>query len=129
MKYIAIFREPDGRVEAHSESAIIIHQENWKNWFERWGKAGKLNGGSGLTLTGRTIKNNGDNISNDIHKVGKEIVGGYILLNTDDLDEATEIIKSCPIFEFDGYAEIRELVAMQNDNSLKFKATKNIIAK
>jgi hypothetical protein len=113
MKYIAIFREPDGRAETHSESVVIIHQENLKNWFERWGKAGKLNSGSGLTLTGRTITNNGNTFNDDIHKVGKEIVGGYILLNADDLDEATEIIKSCPIFEFGGYAEIREL---QNQN-------------
>jgi hypothetical protein len=108
-KYIVIFREPDGRIETHSESVLIIHQDNWKKWFEKWGDLGKINGGGGLTLTGKILKNSGEVIINDIHKVGTEIVGGFILLNALDFEEAIQIIKSCPIFEFDGYAEIREL--------------------
>jgi hypothetical protein len=36
-------------------------------------------------------------------------VGGYLLLNADDFNEAVDIMKTCPIYEFDGYAEIREL--------------------
>jgi len=35
-------------------------------------------------------------------------VGGYLLINARDLDEATSLMQSCPIFEFGGYAEIRE---------------------
>lgn len=42
-----------------------------------------------------------------------EIIGGFLLLNAVDLDEATEIMTTCPIFEFDGIAEIRELQNQQ----------------
>jgi hypothetical protein len=107
--FIVIFREPDGRTIEHSEEEIKLHQLNWKSWLEKTGSSGKLKGGSGLTLNGNMITQDGV-IHNNIHTVGKEIIGGFLLLNCVNLDEATEIVKSCPIFEFDGYAEVRELI-------------------
>jgi hypothetical protein len=105
--YIAIFREPDGRQGAHTEQEVAAHRENWSKWFAEWGAKGKLAGGSGLTLTGRIIKNG--HATEGIYQVGTEIVGGFLLLKADDLDEATAIAASCPIYEFDGYAEVREM--------------------
>ncbi|MNL80742.1 hypothetical protein D3C87_2076680 [compost metagenome] len=52
---------------------------------------------------------NGGKISEGIHHVGTEIVGGFLLLKAEDLDEATAIAASCPIYEFDGYSEVREM--------------------
>lgn len=112
-KFIALFREPDGRTQPHSEAEISQHQENWKNWFARWGQQGKLNGGSGLTLNGRILKGNGNVVLNEIHKNQTEIIGGFLLLNADDFEEAVTIMQTCPIYEFGGYVEIREL---QNQN-------------
>lgn len=108
-KFIAIFREPDGRTAEHNGEAVKKHQENWKNWLSIWGQKGNLNGGSGLTLNGRLIKGNGSKVTNEIHRNGNEIVGGYLLLSAIDFDNAVAIMKTCPVFEFDGYAEIREL--------------------
>ncbi len=108
-KFIVFFREPDGRKVEHDDNEIKRHKENWKDWFSIWGQKGNLNGGSGLTLNGRIIKDYGKIITSEIHKSGTEIIGGYLLLNAVDFDEALEIMKTCPIYEFDGYAEIREL--------------------
>jgi hypothetical protein len=107
--YIVLFREPDGRTDEHPAEAIKKHQENWATWLNKWGSAGKLAGGSGLTLEGRMIKGHEAAITTDIHRVGTEIIGGFLLLKADDMDEAAQIAASCPIYEFDGYAEVREL--------------------
>lgn len=107
--YIVLFREPDGRAGQHSTEDTARHQQNWKAWFDKYGKEGKLAGGSGLSLNGRIIKGNHPTISEDIHHVGTEIIGGFLLLKAESLDEATSIAASCPIFEFDGYAEVREM--------------------
>ncbi|WP_426294880.1 YciI family protein [Dyadobacter endophyticus] len=104
--YIVIFREPDGRQGTHTEEEIAAHRENWAKWFAEWGAKGKLAGGSGLTLNGRIIRDG--QASEGIHQVGTEIVGGFLLLKAEDLDEATAIAASWPIYEFDGYAEVRE---------------------
>ncbi len=111
-KFIVFFREPDGRKESHQPEEIRKHQENWQQWFKEWIGKG-LNGGSGLTLDGVLIKGRGDIILHEVHQNGNEIIGGYVLLNTENFDTAITIMKSCPVYEFGGYAEIREL---QNQN-------------
>lgn len=107
--FIVLFREPDGRTVQHTPEAVQEHRQHWQAWFEKWGQEGRLNGGSGLTLNGALLKGNPATVTNDIHKTGTEIVGGFVLLKADDLQYAIAIMQSCPIFEFDGYAEIREM--------------------
>jgi len=106
--YIVLFREPDGREEPHSAEEISRHRANWSNWFAEWNERGRIAGGSGLTLQGRILFGN-DRVVQDIHRSGTEIVGGFLLLKAETLDEAARILRACPIFEFDGYAEVREL--------------------
>ena len=60
-------------------------------------------------LDGALLKGNRATVTNDIHKICTEIVGGFVLLKADDLHEAIVIMQSCPIFAFDGYAEIWEM--------------------
>jgi hypothetical protein len=45
---------------------------------------------------------------------GKEVVGGYLLIRSNDLDEAVEISKGCPGYEFDGSVEVREILMGQH---------------
>jgi len=107
--FIVLFREPDGRIEKHSEEDIARHQANWKAWFSKWSATGNLAGGSGLTMNGKQVKGKDQQIVNGIHYSGTEIVGGFLLLKAENLDEAVSIAASCPIYEFDGYAEVREM--------------------
>lgn len=106
--FIVIFREPDGRKDTHSEEETRIHQEHWKNWLSKWGAEGKLAGGNALTLNGALISAK-KHITPGVHQVGAEIVGGFLLLKADDLNEAVRIALDCPIYEFGGHAEIREI--------------------
>ncbi|MBS1602516.1 MAG: hypothetical protein JST42_07595 [Bacteroidetes bacterium] len=105
--YLVLFREPDGRMQPHSETDIMRHQQNWKAWMTKWGGNGSLSGGNGLTLEGRLIKEG--RVSDGIHRVGTEIVGGFLLIKAASMDEAVGIAESCPIYEFGGYAEVREM--------------------
>ncbi|MBS1663873.1 MAG: hypothetical protein JST68_22700 [Bacteroidetes bacterium] len=106
--YIVLFREPDGREIPHEEEDLLRHRQNWKEWFDVWGAKGNLAGGSALTLNGKVIKGEGL-VSEGIHRVGTEIIGGFLLLKAENLEEAVGIAESCPIYEFDGYAEVREM--------------------
>jgi len=95
-------------MDPHPEAGLAEHRKHWAEWMTRWQGEGRLKGGSSLTLEGRLIKGDGTTITNTIHKAGTEIVGGFLLITANDLDEATRIASSCPIYEFDGYAEVRE---------------------
>ena len=106
--YIVLFREPDGRKAPHSAAEVTRHRANWKNWMDEYGVKGNIAGGSGLTLEGYVIAVDGE-MARGMHRVGDEIVGGFLLIKADSLDEAAGIVRSCPIYEFGGYAEVREM--------------------
>ncbi|MCO4293038.1 YciI family protein [Solitalea sp. MAHUQ-68] len=105
--FIVLFREPDGRQNTHSEEEISKHRDNWKDWMETYGTKGNLAGGSPLTLKGVTIDVN-KKVVKDIYKAGTEIIGGFLLLKAENIEDAIAIISSCPIFDFEASAEIRE---------------------
>jgi hypothetical protein len=107
--FLVLFREPDGRTNKHTDEEIKLHRKRWEKWLSQWKTEGKFTGGGGLTLNGRLIKGKDVRVTNEIHQTGTEIVGGYLLIKANDLDEAAKIIRNCPIYEFDGYAEIREV--------------------
>ena len=108
-RFIILVREPDGRQDDHTEEQIKAHRANWNKWFEKYGKSGNFLGGSALSLNGKIITGPGAKVVDEIHKVGTEIVGGYLLITAEDLDAAVAIAREIPVFEFDGYLEVREL--------------------
>jgi len=56
------------------------------------------------------VNENFNVIDGPYYKTDKEIVGGYLIMQATDLPEVTSLIKSCPVFELDGFAEIREMM-------------------
>lgn len=108
--FLIILREPDGRLEPHDEFEVKAHRQRMGEWFQKHIQAGNVAGGSALSLNGKQIKGRNAQVVNEIHRVGTEIVGGYILLKAIDLEDAVAIMCSFPVYEFDGYAEIRELM-------------------
>ncbi|WP_259068981.1 hypothetical protein HDF24_05865 [Mucilaginibacter sp. X4EP1] len=108
--FIVILREPDGRQDVHDPIEVKEHRVRMSAWFQQHIKSGNITGGSALTLKGVQIKGRNADVVNDIHQVGTEIVGGYLLLKAIDWDNAIEMMKSFPVYEFDGYAEIREFL-------------------
>lgn len=107
MKYLILFREPDGRKDPHSPEEIAAHRRNWQAWMEPLLEQNRLTDGKPLSLEGAIIRGRDRQVTNGPHTVGTEIVGGYHILDAGSLEEATAIMKACPIFEFDGYVEIR----------------------
>jgi hypothetical protein len=84
----------------------------WKNWIEELTKNDKYNGGERLARNGAVIKGSKKEISDGPYTESKEIVGGYVSIKSDDLQQAIEIARGCPIFNYDGNVEIREVAKM-----------------
>ncbi|HVU58777.1 MAG TPA: ester cyclase [Puia sp.] len=120
-QFLVLFREPDGRKDTHTPEEIAQHRKRWNSWSEQMNKEDRIAGGMPLTLTGKILRETHDSdqaqssspsVGEGPHKAGEEIVGGYLLINAHSLDEAATLMQSCPIFEFGGYAEIREGMTM-----------------
>ena len=66
--------------------------------------------GEPLTPEGRMVKSNGKVVTDGPFAEGSEVVGGYLLVEANNFDEAVEMSKGCPILEYeDGTVEVRQI--------------------
>ncbi|HTP58521.1 MAG TPA: YciI family protein [Spirochaetia bacterium] len=110
--YIFLFR---GGLDFRTASPEQLQKamQKWQLWMDRLAKDGKLSSsGNRLNGTGSVIRGNKKEVFEGPYVEGKEIVGGYMGVKAASLEEAIEIGKGCPIFDFGGSTEVREVVAM-----------------
>ena len=81
-------------------------------WFGALKEAGKVKVGQPLGSQGRIIsgKNNGM-VADGPFAESKEAVGGYLLLQAEDLNEAVEIARSTPTLKYGITVEVRPVLA------------------
>jgi hypothetical protein len=110
--YIFLFRGGLDFTKASPEQLQQVLM-NWKNWTEELSRKGIYNGGERLTRNeAAVVKGSAKQVSDGPYAESKEIIGGYISIKADNLQHAIEISKGCPIFNFDGNVEIREVGKM-----------------
>jgi len=73
---------------------------------------GKLVGGQPLNCELRSITESGTKIIDRPLAEGKELVGGYLIVKANSLNEASELAKGCPGFEHACTIEVREISEM-----------------
>jgi len=111
-KYLYLFRGGDARRASDSPEQMQAHMELWKNWMGGLANTGQLVDGLPLGQEGKVVEKAGEAITDGPFAEGNEIVGGYLILNAEGLNEAVEISKGCPIFEHEGTVEVREIMSM-----------------
>src|SRR5882762_8156283 len=76
---------------------------NWKNWTEELSKKGIYGGGERVTRNdAAVVRGNTKQVFAGPYTANNEMVGGYIKIKAENLQQAIEISKDCPIFNFDG---------------------------
>ena len=110
-EFLFLFRGGDaGRADLQqSPEQWQQHMVKWKSWMDLLAKEGKMTGGQPLNKEGAVVTGTNKKVTDGPFIEGKEIVGGYLVVNANDLKEATEMAKGCPIFEHDGIVEVREI--------------------
>lgn len=110
-EFLYIFRGGDAKrlQEQGSPEQWQAHMMKWKTWMDSLASKGQLAGGQPLNMEGKVLSGSAKKLTDGPFVEGKEIVGGYLLVKANDLNDATELAKGCPIFEHDGILEVREL--------------------
>lgn len=110
---LTLIREPDGRTVMPPAEEIHQHQFNMKAWINDLQEKGHWEDGRPLSLIGTVLRSaeTGVQIQEGPYQVnGLEIVGGYMLIKGNDLDEVVALLKTFPVFDVDGFVEIREVM-------------------
>jgi hypothetical protein len=87
--------------------------KQWQDWIGGIAAQGKFVSTNQLGFTGKTLKSNGV-VTDGPYAEVKEIVGGYIIVKANSLDEAMELAKGCPILFIGGHVEVRDIMVLAN---------------
>ncbi|MCH5598153.1 YciI family protein [Niabella ginsengisoli] len=110
--FLFIFRRDENDIPKLSPEQMQEDTQKWIDWIGGIAAQNKLNNrGNRLERTGKVVK--ADNMITDgPYMELKEAIGGYIVVTAESLDEAAELAKGCPIFNYKGNVEVREIKAM-----------------
>jgi len=106
-EYILLYRGNEWYNDISPEELRNVMNQ-CKAWFERLSADGKVKGGQPLGREGATLSGkNGRVVSDGPFAESKEAIGGYMLLQAGDLEEAIAIAKGNPILAYGTTIEVR----------------------
>ncbi|HEX6938143.1 MAG TPA: YciI family protein [Longimicrobiales bacterium] len=82
--------------------------ERWNAWCDDLAAQGKLRSGNTLAPERRIVSGAGHAVDGPFAEA-KELIGGYILLQAESLDEATAIAQTCPNLPYGMVVEVRPI--------------------
>lgn len=95
-----------------SPEEMQANMKLWMDWIGGIAAQNKLvDRGNRLEPDGKVLRPN-NVITDGPYSEIKERIGGYTLVKAESIEAATELAKGCPILNFGGNVEIREIGAM-----------------
>jgi hypothetical protein len=87
--------------------------QKWMAWMKDLGAKGHLKDrGQPLERAGKLVQGKQKTVTDGPFAEAKDVVGGYTLIEAEDLSEAVELSKGCPIFEVEGAVEVRPVMKL-----------------
>lgn len=112
-KFMFIFQGgSDIAPEMQAPDVMQAHMQKWFAWVEKLRKEGRYVSGEPLEPTGKVVSGKKKIVTDGPFAEGKELVGGFFVIEAKDLNEAVEISKDCPDFMYDGIVQIRPVRKM-----------------
>jgi len=108
--FLYVFR--GGGYQQLSPEQMQKHMQAWGNWIGELSKRGQYKGGDPLEAGGKQVKGKKKTVVDGPFAEAKDLVGGYLLVTADNLDDAAELARGCPILEVDGAVEVRPIRKM-----------------
>ena len=87
--------------------------QRWMSWLKDLTEKGHIKDrGQPLERAGKLVAGKQKTVTDGPFAEAKDVVGGYTLIEASNLEQAVELSKGCPIFEFDGAVEVRPVMKM-----------------
>jgi hypothetical protein len=112
-EFMMIFRNDYNPSFKPSPEQMQASIKQWQDWIGGIAAQGKFIGTNRLGFEGKTLKPN-NVITDGPYAEIKEIVGGYILVKANNIDEAMKLAEGCPILSIGGHIEVRNVIPMNN---------------
>ncbi len=116
MRYVMLICGDESEWSAQGQEAIDAVMLEIGAWVTRWREAGKIHtGGEELdsVRTAKTIRPGADGkpvVTDGPYLELKEVLGGFIVLETEDIDEAVAIAATWPSLTGSSSIEVRPVI-------------------
>jgi len=110
-KFMLIFQ---GGMSSQNPSPEIMQEQmgKWMAWIDKLNKAGKYVAGEPLLPGGKLITGKNKTVTDGPYTEGKEVVGGFFLINAENMDEAVKICDDYPSYVEGGSVQVRQVMKM-----------------
>lgn len=105
-KFMLIFH--GGMPQDSSPEEMQANMNKWMAWVDKLAKSEKYAGGEALLPGGKLVKGSAAGVTDGPFTEGKEVVGGYFIVNADTYDEAIALCADYPDFGFGGSVQVRQ---------------------
>lgn len=101
----------NGEHVERSAEQIQAEMGKWMAWIGKLNETGKYVAGEPLLPGGKLVT--GVNTATDgPYAEGKEVVGGFFIINAENYDEAVAICADYPDFHYGGKVQVRQIMKM-----------------
>jgi hypothetical protein len=94
-----------------SAAEMESESQKWGQWIGGLAQNGQFVTTSQLGYEGKVLHHDGS-IADGIHMNNTEVLAGDMIINANDIDEALNLSKGCPILSAGGNVEVREVIPM-----------------
>jgi len=109
-EYVFLYRGAERPTSPQEMQQVM---QKWMSWMQNLSDQGHIKDrGQPLEATGKVVKGRQKTVTDGPFAEAKDLVGGYTLIEAKDLNEAAELSKGCPIFERNGFVEVRPVMKM-----------------
>jgi hypothetical protein len=112
-RFIYLFRSNPEDLQSLSPEQMQQVMKKWMDWRETLEKNGHTKQfGERLDGTGKVVRGKEKAVTDGPYVEVKDFIQGYVLVDAEDMNQAVELAKGCPILERDGTVEVRGFASM-----------------
>jgi hypothetical protein len=108
--FLYIFR--GGGMNKQSPQELQQQMQKWAAWIQQLRQEGHFKAGEPLEAGGKVVRGRKKAVTDGPYAEAKDLVGGFLLVEARNLDEATELSRGCPGLDVEGTVEIRPIASM-----------------
>lgn len=107
-KFMFIFH--GGMPSDASPEQMQANMGKWFAWIEKLSKDGRYVSGEPLLPGGKLIQGKNKSVTDGPYTEGKELVGGFFIVNAADMNEAVKLCDDYPDYEIGGSIQVRQVL-------------------
>lgn len=101
-----------GMTPDRSPEEMQANMGKWMAWIDKLAKADKYVAGEPLLPGGKRIAGSATSVTDGPYTEGKEVVGGFFIINAADYNEAVALCADYPDYAIGGTIQVRQVMKM-----------------